>query len=392
MLRADTLMGRLVTALSALPPEAPPVRLDRPWSRLAVALAARPRCGGDGKNGGDGGITEPRRITSGPRARWLPALATTLGVMTTCLAAAAAQGVLPDPWKGVAPSHLREASSSERWHLVSNGRLTPQPHIGAVVFTPPSGQLLVTLSADEMSTWDMTDPEHPERIGFERHKAGQITAVGVTPDGRTVVTADGHGMTGQRVDTGEAAWTVADGVKGVKAIQAEPHTVKFAVADSTGSTLLRDVPVGKEPRGGSTSRLPLTARSAQFSRDGRTLAVADPDGEVRLWDVSQPRTPTIKGNPFRPGGGSTTALAFSPDGRLLATVDGYRTVHLWDVSDAAKPRYLGRPIPNDRSRIVTLAFSPDTRLLATVSADGTASLWWRTRVPEADVPPGATAQ
>ncbi|MFD8813919.1 WD40 repeat domain-containing protein [Streptomyces sp. NPDC059627] len=312
--------------------------------------------------------------------------------MTTCLAAAAAQGVLPDPWERFAPSRLREESPAERWHLVSNGRLTPQPHISAVAFTPPYGQLLVTLSADEMSTWDMTDPEHPEPIAFDKSDAGRITAVGVTPDGLTVVTADGHGVTGRKVDTGKAAWTIPGGAEDVKAVQAEPHTVKFAADDSTGSTVLRNVAVGKDPRDGSTSRLALAARSAQFSQDGRTLAVADPSGEVRLWDVSRPRTPRIKGIPFSPGGGSTTALAFSPDGRLLATVDRSRTVRLWDVSDAARPRYLGRPIPDDQSRIITLAFSPDTRLLATVSADGTASLWWRMRGPEADVPPGATTQ
>ncbi|MFJ9567547.1 WD40 repeat domain-containing protein [Streptomyces fuscichromogenes] len=315
--------------------------------------------------------------------------------MTTCLAAAAAQGVLPDPWAGIAPGHLREESPPERWHLVSNGRLTPQPDISAVAFTPPYGQLLVTVSADEMSAWDMTDPEHPERVVFDKSDAGRITAVGVTPDGRTVVTADRHGVTGQKLDTGRAAWTVTSGTGGgedVKAVQAEPHTVKFAVADSTGSTLLRNVTVGEDPRGGSTSRLPLTARSAQFSQDGRTLAVADPSGEVHLWDVSQPRTPRLKGVPFSAGGGSTTALAFSPDGRLLATVERYRTVRLWDLSDAANPRYLGRPIPNDRSPIITLAFSPDRRLLATVSNDGTASLWWRTRLPEDNIPPRPTSK
>ncbi|MEW2624941.1 hypothetical protein [Streptomyces sp. NPDC048106] len=65
-------------------------------------------------------------------------------------------------------------------------------------------------------------------------------------------------------------------------------------------------------RGAVLDPLPVTALA--FSPDGRTLAVGNPAGRIRLWDLPS-RTPL--GAPLPTGGDSLRGLAFSPDGRTL---------------------------------------------------------------------------
>ncbi|HJZ54589.1 MAG TPA: WD40 repeat domain-containing protein, partial [Gemmataceae bacterium] len=85
-----------------------------------------------------------------------------------------------------------------------------------------------------------------------------------------------------------------------------------------------DVVTGKQ-----VARLPIGGTAAAFSPDGRTLAVAQPDNTIQLWDVAtwKPR------GEFRGHRDRITSMAFTPDGRLLTgSVD--TTVLAWDVRAA----------------------------------------------------------
>lgn len=67
--------------------------------------------------------------------------------------------------------------------------------------------------------------------------------------------------------------------------------------------------------------------SVVFTADGRTLATGGDDRAVRLWDVSDPHSPTGRATL----GGHTDAvneLAFSPDGRVIATAGWDNTARL----------------------------------------------------------------
>jgi WD40 repeat protein len=107
-----------------------------------------------------------------------------------------------------------------------------------------------------------------------------------------------------------------------------------------------------------------------FSRDGASLATADPDGVVKLTDLPAARVRAS----FRAHGrgNGVTTLAFSPDGALVATASYLESeVRLWSAADGESRG----PLPGKNSGVRALAFSPAGALLALAREDGAADLW-----------------
>jgi len=71
-----------------------------------------------------------------------------------------------------------------------------------------------------------------------------------------------------------------------------------------------------------------------FSPDGETLATADLDGSVSLWDLAkEKRRVTLKGHD-----GPVWCVAFAPDGRTLVSGGDDGTMRFWPVAPAKRPK------------------------------------------------------
>jgi len=107
--------------------------------------------------------------------------------------------------------------------------------------------------------------------------------------------------------------------------------------------------------------------AVDVSPDGKTVAAADEDGELRLWDATSgrlvgspfPERPTLRGRPLRLGA-VFQDVEFSPDGKLLATSNYDDGVQLWDVAGRRAVATLAPSL----GFLGAVAFSPDGRLLA----------------------------
>jgi WD40 repeat protein len=115
--------------------------------------------------------------------------------------------------------------------------------------------------------------------------------------------------------------------------------------------------------------LPATERfkSVTFSPAGQWIVTGGESGAITIWDTTSRR-------PLRPLTGHTNAvqrLMFSPDGRTLASASWDETVKLWDPITGRETRTL-----RDHTEWIScLAFSPDGNVLATGSFDRTVRLW-----------------
>ncbi len=156
--------------------------------------------------------------------------------------------------------------------------------------------------------------------------------------------------------------------RGVRAIAFSPDGRTLASADFNGAIQLWDTHARRQlgpPLLGHTSEV----WSVAFSPGGNTLASASHDGTVRLWEV--PSGKSLGRLPIE-NAGVVTSVAFSPDGRTLAVGGHGGRLQLWDVRER---RPLGPPLRGHTDRIVSVAFSPDGHTLASGSFDHTVRLW-----------------
>jgi eukaryotic-like serine/threonine-protein kinase len=318
----------------------------------------------------------------------------------------------------VAPADAQELRGAGRANLAAwrgqfRALLAMLPHddeVLAVGFSP-DGKVLLTGSRDEKARlWDAAtgfpigapfvhlgrNPNLPavsEKVGG---RGGQVVAVALSPDGKTLATGTADPYHKGRAQVWEA------GLLAVLRPMDDPlwndkHDLAGFPAGGFGT---RDFPAQIwEVGSGKLVRRPLdrqTVWAVAFSPDGKLLLTAE--GRITGQSPSDmPRVPV-------PGGGrqfgheqaegsaelwqwadgkmigsmrhdnAVLTVAFSPDGKRIATGSIDRTARLWEAG-TGKP--LCNPIKHG-GPVTATAFSPDGRLLLTASfagPEGVIRLW-----------------
>jgi WD40 repeat protein/class 3 adenylate cyclase len=112
---------------------------------------------------------------------------------------------------------------------------------------------------------------------------------------------------------------------------------------------------------------------ADFSPDGRTLAIAGGKGRLELWDVA---TRTERRELKGPDSAALAGVRYSPDGSVVAAGTQEKNhVTLWN---AASGQGIGRPItvrPPGTGGAQWISFTPDSKRFVAPGAAGTVGIW-----------------
>lgn len=265
-----------------------------------------------------------------------------------------------------------------------------QRSFSSAVFSRTAPVLAVSRDRN-VTLWDLRRPQSPRQLATLEHK-DQVEAVAFSPDGRRLAVS--------LLDDSTFLRDVSDPSRPGKPVMLGGHdtwvhAIAFSrdgrtvsLADTSGSLTSWLVHSRAPTRAATLSTDSVGLNASAFSPDGRKLAVAAFGGKVWLWDTSDPARPRrqklLTGQLQK-----ATAVSFNGDGSVLAVgsqageVQQTGRISLWDTTDLSAPRHLGDITP--RSGVSSLAFSPRRPLLVAAGSRSFGPVWvhvWNVRDPK----------
>jgi len=274
------------------------------------------------------------------------------------------------------------------WDTVGKKAVTnfPGAGYGRALAISPQGELLAWGNKDDtgapvLSLWDLALNKEVARLPHSNH----VVSVAFSPDTNVLATLALDGVVrlweihSQREVTDFSSIEMMG--EGLGYVLFSPDGKTLAIGEGKGGIRLFDWRTGKVtlPPVFRTTKLRNSwegIMALAFSPDGKYLAAAYwPDSQVYLWDLKAGGEATMLS-------GHTAlirALAFSPDNQTLASASDDSTVRLWDVRRKTPIRRLQGHLRN----VAALAWSPDGKDLASGSQDGSVRYWDPALTPDA---------
>jgi WD40 repeat protein len=267
------------------------------------------------------------------------------------------------------------AKNARVWNAQTGEQLRSFPeHLGIARAWSPDSKLLATTDW-KGGLWFWDSEEHSLRSSVSPNDK-VMKAAAWSPDGKLLATAD---ESGNVVLWGgaESDWKKGQSPKwmyltdfaqrkaGVYTLAFSHDNATLAWADVEGKVHLWDVKHRK--RGHTFAVHSKRIRTLAWAPKERIIATGSEDGVVRLWEPDTDRVlHTLVG--FHD---TASALAFSPDGKTLATADAWGDVRLWDPTTGKQLRRLYGPT----TPLLALTWSPDGKRLAGGGELSTTHIW-----------------
>ncbi|EKQ67200.1 WD40 repeat-containing protein [Leptolyngbyaceae cyanobacterium JSC-12] len=255
----------------------------------------------------------------------------------------------------------------------------------------PTGQLIAASSGNTVKIWEIATG----KLRAERTQPGLIKSLQFSADGTQLLVAEAQTVMVLQVPTNRPQRLLSK-IGFVESAVLSPDAQWIAIANPQGEIRLWHTQTGKllqtitESSQNSSKPFPLVAPSLMFSPDGQRLAALSANGRVVVknlqsgmeWTVGQ-SADNLPGKAERQRG----AIAFTPDSQQII-IAGHPAPHNAAIRDAATGRELGS-LKGHTGTITAIQPSQDGSLIATVSADGTMRLWTTTlggELPSLDLP------
>lgn len=264
--------------------------------------------------------------------------------------------------------------------------------VGAVAFNT-TGNRLASGSRDKtVIIWDVTDPDHAGRIatldGPSGHD-GWVHSVAFDPLGERLALASKDGTVElwnlTRLEKSEPE-TLYAGAAPANVVRFNSSGTLIVTGHGDSKAAASSVDNNARIWIATTNELlevlphdsPVTA--AAFSPDDQILVTGTHDGLLRIWDMADERTPSLR-ETLSGHAELIESVEFHPDTvltRRFASCSGDRTIKMWEIADGGVI-----PIATLRGHIGGvrgLAFSPDGSFLASASGgfqgtDNSVKLW-----------------
>lgn len=237
---------------------------------------------------------------------------------------------------------------------------------------PPRGADVRCLAMSPDGRWLVTgDADHSVRV-FElatgrqvlhlEHPDGEVTGVSFRPDGLRLASAGGAVVQVWDVARGQKVLSFKSAPGKLSRVTYSPDGKRLATAGFASPLQVWDAETGKEVQklAGNTSH-----HGIAFSPDGTHLAAAS--HRVQVWDLAAGKE-VLSLTGYRNG---ALGLAFSTDGRRLAVAGGEGNLRLYDAASGDEVLSL----PGSPEAVQCVAMSADGRWLAAGNARGAVMLW-----------------
>ena len=209
-----------------------------------------------------------------------------------------------------------------------DGKTLAAAMCGNYSFSPSAGT-----RSEVVRLWDVDTGRLHE---LEGHTGG-VTSVAFSPDGKILATGGHDGML--------ILWNAAD--------RKQLHKVRIA----------EEAYFHRKANGVDSGGI----LSLAFDPNGKTIASANHDGTVRLFDAPTGKQVLVLKRHVQ----SVLDVAFSPNGKILASASDDQTVSLWDMATGA----ILNPRPGHDGRARTVLISPDGKRAVTAGRDRVVRLW-----------------